>query len=342
MSLLSRDDFRNAVFKRDGHKCVVCGGPAKDAHHIIERRLWPDGGYYVSNGASVCEEHHLAAEATTLSCDELRERCGISEILLPPHFYPDQAVDKWGNPILPNGQRLKGELFHDESVQKVLKPVLHLFTDRVKYQRTHHLPWSPNVSSDDKIIPSLQGFDGQEVVITIKMDGEQTSIYPNGFHARSIDTAPHPSRDWLWGLHRRIGHDIPPGWRICGENLYAKHSIHYKHLPAHFLVFSIWNEKNECLSWKETETWCELLGLKTVPVFYRDAWDESHTRAIQIDAYNGDPCEGYVVRVARSFQFKEFKDVVAKFVRKNHVQTHGHWMREAMTLNLVEGEGAHV
>jgi RNA ligase-like protein len=339
--LLSRDDFRNAVFKRDGNKCAACGAPAVDAHHIVERRLWPDGGYYVSNGASVCGPCHLKAESTELSCDELRERCGIKEILLPPHFYSDQPIDKWGNPILPNGQRLKGELFHDESVQKVIRPVLHLFTDRVKYPRTHHLPWSPNVSSDDKIIPTLAAFEGQEVVITVKMDGEQTSMYRDGFHARSIDTASHPSRDWLWGLHRQIGHEIPKGWRICGENLFAKHSIHYKNLPAHFLVFSIWNEKNECLSWDETETWSELLDLKTVAVLERAPWNEKATRALEFETYNGDPCEGYVVRVARAFQYKEFKDVVAKFVRKNHVHTHSHWMREAVVPNKLK-EGAHV
>ena len=31
--LLTRDEFREGVFKRDAHKCVICGEPAKDAHH---------------------------------------------------------------------------------------------------------------------------------------------------------------------------------------------------------------------------------------------------------------------------------------------------------------------
>lgn len=336
--LLSRDEFRNAVFKRDGHKCVACGEPAADSHHIVERRLFSDGGYYISNGASVCGPCHLRAESTELSCDELRELCGIKEIVLPEHLYADQPYDKWANPILPNGQRLKGELFHDESVQKVIKPVLHLFTDRVKYPRTHHVSWSPGISSDDRVMKSLHGFEGEEVVISVKHDGENTNIYRDGFHARSIDSAAHPSRDWLWGLHRRIGHDIPEGWRICGENVYAKHSIHYLNLPAHFLVFSIWNEKNECLNWEETKFYCAVLGLQHVPEIYFGPWDESHIKAMQIDAYNGDPCEGYVVRVARAFQFKEFKDVVAKYVRKNHVQTHGHWMRQAIELNELKRE----
>ena len=83
-------------------------------------------------------------------------------------------------------------------------------------------------------------------------------MYRDGFHARSLDTPAHPSRDWLWGIHRQIGHDIPEGWRVCGENLYAKHSIAYRNLTAHFLVFGIWNEKAEALSWKDTLEWAQL------------------------------------------------------------------------------------
>lgn len=48
--LLSRDQFRELTFERDKHTCVFCDKPAQDAHHIIERRLWSDGGYYLDNG----------------------------------------------------------------------------------------------------------------------------------------------------------------------------------------------------------------------------------------------------------------------------------------------------
>ena len=51
--LLTRDAFRNAVFERDGHLCVICKEPAIDVHHIIERRLFSDGGYYIDNGVSL-------------------------------------------------------------------------------------------------------------------------------------------------------------------------------------------------------------------------------------------------------------------------------------------------
>lgn len=338
--LLTRDEFRVAVFARDGGKCLVCGRPAVDAHHLVERRLWPDGGYFLENGASVCEEHHLAAESTVLFCDELRRLAGIEKVLLPPHFYEGELIDKWGNLILPNGQRLRGELFYDESVQKVLHPVLHLFTDRVKYPRTFHLPWSPGVTNDDRMMKDLAGFDGQDVVITEKMDGECTTMYRDGFHARSIDTPSHPSRDWLWKVHREIGHEIPQGWRVCGENLYAVHSIRYRNLPTHFLVFGVWDEKNVCLSWNQTVEWVELLGLKTVPVLHREIWGEVRMQEfIPRDPY-GDDCEGYVVRVAREFAFKDFRRVVGKWVRMGHVQTNGHWMREAVIRNgLMEQKG---
>ena len=43
--LLTRDEFREAVFARDKHQCVVCAAPAIDAHHVVERKLWIDDGY---------------------------------------------------------------------------------------------------------------------------------------------------------------------------------------------------------------------------------------------------------------------------------------------------------
>lgn len=331
--LLSRDEFRKAVFGRDGYRCVNCKEPAQDAHHIVERRLFSDGGYYVDNGASVCGPCHLRAESTELSCDELREKAGIKRVVLPPQFYGDQPIDKWGNPILPDGRRLRGELFEDESVRKVIQPVLHLFTNRVKYPRTYHLPWSPGVSDDDRIIESLAGLEGEEVVATLKLDGEQMNVYRDGFHARSIDTQSHPCRDWFWAVHRRIGHEIPENWRICGENLYAKHSIHYRNLPGYFIVFGVWNEKNVCLSRDETEEWAALLDLPVVPVLWRGGWNEAVLRALYSPEYEGDPCEGFVVRVARAFHYKEYRHVVAKYVRAGHVQTHAHWLRQALEKN---------
>lgn len=57
-----RENFRNVVFTRDKFKCVFCGKPAVDAHHITDRNELEHGGYVLQNGISLCEEHHKMAE----------------------------------------------------------------------------------------------------------------------------------------------------------------------------------------------------------------------------------------------------------------------------------------
>lgn len=325
--LLSRDDFRNGVFERDNHKCVLCGDPAQDAHHIIERRLFNDGGYYMENGASVCGPCHIKCEQTVVSVEDVREAAGITRIVVPEHLYPDHRYDKWGNSILTNGTRTKGELFYDESVQKILASggVLDLFTDQVKYPRTKHVPWSDGIHDDDRVHETMKQFEGERVLVTEKMDGENTSLYRNYFHARAVDGRSHPSQDWVKNFHRQFAHDIPEGWRICGENVYAEHSIHYDDLETYFYGFSIWNEKNECLSWEETLEWFQLLGITPVPVLYYGPYDEKKIKALYNEKTDWDICEGYVIRLAKTFSFAEFMKYIAKFVRHGHVQTNKHW-----------------
>lgn len=339
--LLDRDVFRESVFKRDNNCCVICGATGQlDAHHIMERRLWTEpseaGGYFLDNGASLCPTHHIQAEETVLTPASIRERAGIKQTLLPAHLYRDQEYDKWGNPVLPNGTRLKGELFFDESVQKILTQggVIGLFIKYVKYPRTYHLPWS-SPSSDDRMLNSVAGFVGKEVVVTEKLDGENTTLYNDYVHARSLEKASGADRAEVWRAWTQIAHEIPEGWRVCGENLLIKHSIHYKQLRAYFQVFSIWNERNICLSWDETWEWTQLLGLQTVPVLYRGEWDEEKVRSLYVPNRTPDPMEGYVVRNSGAFNYGAFRDNVAKFVRLNHVSTDSHWRHSRWEKNAL-------
>lgn len=334
-ALLTRGEFSNGVMERDKHKCVFCEKPPTASHHIIERRLFANGGYFLDNGASVCDEHHILCEQTVISVEDVRHACGITRIVVPEHLYADQPYDKWGNPVLANGQRLKGELFFDESVQKILAQggVLDLFSDKVKYPRTHHLPWSEGVNDDDRVIGSLDAFIGQRVVVTEKMDGENTSLYTDYTHARSVDGYNHPSRSWVKQFWSRFSGDIPRGWRVCGENLFAKHSIHYSNLSTYFMGFSMWNERNKCLGWDDTMEWYELMGITPVPVLYDGIFDEVLIRKLW-DAKRWGETEGYVVRLAGEIDYSEFRHKVAKFVRKGHVQTGKHWLYgQRMELN---------
>lgn len=206
---------------------------------------------------------------------------------------------------------------------------------RYKYPRTRHLPWSPGATNDDVILDSTSSFARQRIIVSEKMDGENTTLYRDHLHARSIDSRHHPSRDWVKALHGRIAHLIPEGWRVCGENLYARHSIGYTELPSYFLVFSIWNERNQCLSWNDTTEWADLLDLKTVPVLFDGCFDEQRLRNLEVDARR---VEGYVARLASCFDYDAFSKSIAKWVRAGHVQTDEHWMHADVIPNRMRND----
>lgn len=117
-SLLTREEFKEQVFAKTNGKCCVprCDCEAVDAHHIMDRKLWSDGGYYLTNGAALCSKHHLDAEQgriTPKQCldymninvtdvcvpDKLREEYSKS-ISNFESFYRtlmlDGLIDKWG------------------------------------------------------------------------------------------------------------------------------------------------------------------------------------------------------------------------------------------------------
>ena len=66
-----RQQFRTAVFSRDGFACRGCGVASTperaegelDAHHITDRNEMPNGGYAAENGISLCAGCHAKAEA---------------------------------------------------------------------------------------------------------------------------------------------------------------------------------------------------------------------------------------------------------------------------------------
>ena len=328
MPVLSRDEFRQVVMERDGGKCVVCGATAADAHHLLERRLFADEGFGndPDNGVALCEQHHLAAERTQLSVEDLRQAAGIATAILPSHLYEDEVYDKWGNAIRPDGLRTPGELFFDPSVQKALREgqALPFFRPFIRHPRTYHLPWSLGATRDDRMMADTDALQGLEVVATLKLDGEQTSFYRSGLHARSLDWQGHESRDWVKALWAQVCSDIPEGWRVCGENMWAVHSLHYTDLHSYFYVHSIWDQANFCLSWDQTLEWASLLGLQVVPTLYRGPFSQSSLSALWTPAQS-QVMEGYVVRPTMGFAYRDYRRLVGKFVRPDHVQQTKHW-----------------
>lgn len=227
--------------------------------------------------------------------------------------------------------------------------------NRVKYSRTFNLPWSQSESSDDVWWKHCRLFEGKRVVVTEKLDGECTTIYPDGFtHARSLDTAHHPSRSWLKQFASNFAHEIPEGYRVCGENVFAWHSIFYTDLPSYFFAYGIYDNQNICLHWEQIEEMCQLLGVETVPVIYRGEWDEEKVKSLwagkgkfptfatskDYPSFPQDfsPCEaeGYVIRLEKEFPYEEFRTSCAKYVRANHVTTPQNWMMRPVVPNLLK------
>lgn len=213
-----------------------------------------------------------------------------------------------------------------------------LGSSRKKYPRTFHLPWSESRTEDDKTLTPAQVekmFLGKEVVVTEKLDGENTTIYSDGYcHARSMDSAHHVSRSYVKGIAAQVSCDLPAGWRLMGENLYAQHSIEYSDLPDYFILFGIADENDNALPWNDVEEYADLLGLNTAPVIYRGTYDEEKIKRLKPSSskFGGD-AEGYVVRTVSGFPMGNFSRHVAKFVRKGHVQTKDHWMHTQIVPN---------
>lgn len=201
-----------------------------------------------------------------------------------------------------------------------------------KYPRTLHLPWSPGFTKDDKVLKSTEHFEGKKVVITEKLDGECTTIAHKHIHARSLDSKDHPSRHWIKATYNYTASLLNEHIRICGENLFAQHSIAYRNLDSYFYAFSVW-EGTMCLDWDSTLSFLALHHIIPVPIIYDGIWSEDVCKSIKLTDTDKGEMEGYVVRVTDAFDYDDFDKNVAKFVRADHVQTDEHWMYKPMIIN---------
>ena len=64
-----------------------------------------------------------------------------------------------------------------------------------KYPRTYHLPYSPGTTSDDRILHGewFKHYEGKEIVITEKLDGENTAMTRDDVYARTHAVATRTS-----------------------------------------------------------------------------------------------------------------------------------------------------
>lgn len=209
---------------------------------------------------------------------------------------------------------------------------------KIKYPRSYHFFDSVG-TADDKTMEDDKHFHGKNVIASIKLDGESTSMYKNAFHARSLDSNNHPSRNWAKGFHGSIKHLIDEDIRICGENMYALHTIPYENLESYFYGFSIWN-LNTCLSWIDTLEWFHILGIVSVPIIYEGVYDLNLIKQ-KFKLYDSKiTSEGYVVRLANSFDRVDFPTSLNKFVKPEFMnklkETDIHWQNAPIIKNKMK------
>ena len=228
-----------------------------------------------------------------------------------------------------------------------------------KYGRTYHYPFSPRTTSDDRIahdywdhikcIPNL--------IHTEKLDGENNCLSKYGVFARS-HAAPATS-PWTESLRRfwqLVRHDLGD-LEIFGENLYAIHSIEYRKLEHHFYVFGI-RLHEHWLGWEETRFYANLLDLPTVPVLGTEQMPDDRKlfedkmlmlvngrgtfEPYDVSEGKATTIEGIVTRNANGYLAADFAKNLFKYVRKGHVKTDVHWIRNWKRAQLTSEGGKHV
>lgn len=209
-------------------------------------------------------------------------------------------------------------------------------TSKHKYPRTFHLPWSMGIQSDDKVLKSLSHFIGKEVVLTEKMDGENTTLGPTYYHARSMDSQYNWTRSWIVNMHAMLKSELEEGIKFVGENLFAQHAIRYSdnELEGYFYLFSVWKDITEnedfCLDYDSTVTYADNFDLPMPKVLYKGIFDEKAFIKIAKELDSGK-IEGYVLRTVEGFKRSDFGNHVAKYVRAGHVQPDAkHWLSNAV------------
>ncbi len=201
-----------------------------------------------------------------------------------------------------------------------------------KYGRTFHLPVSPGVMSDDKVMRDLSALSAaDESVFTEKMDGENTTIHSGGCHARSPDSGYHASRDWMKAYAAGISPILSDQERIVGEYLFARHSVAYHDLPSYFMGFA-WVVGGVVQNWDATVARFDELGITPVPVLHRGRFDDAAVKSV-LGGLDPETREGFVVRTVSSFRESKMATHMAKYVRAGHVQSDVHWTRGPIVKN---------
>lgn len=214
-----------------------------------------------------------------------------------------------------------------------------------KYPRTFHWPTSPGVQSDDKVHKNIAELLGCEITITEKLDGSNVTLARGKVFGRSTSS---PSQHAWHGMVRKHHawktYDLSPTLKICGEDLYAIHSIEYGPIPEAetFYIFNV-NDNGYWLGYDARVALSEKLSIPMAPLWFRGVFHTEKELSkwlaenIKVGSTLGGPMEGFVIQTVDGFYDSKFSTNVAKYVRAGHVQTDQHWSRNWRPCKLAHG-----
>lgn len=215
------------------------------------------------------------------------------------------------------------------------------------YPRTRHMKGSPGATPDDIITTDndwIIPFLNREIILSEKLDGENTSITNQSVYARSKYPSINPWSVNIRELFPYVKDYISDDEIVFGENLYAIHSIEYNNLPSYFHIFAVFNTKeNIWYSWDDVVDFAGVLDLPTVPVLFRGTISSEKELMDMINSFMSKPStygiekEGVVMRLASEIKPEDWNNSVAKWVRANHVRTNkrweDHWKEAVININ---------
>lgn len=304
--MLASQLFEKQVFERDKKTCVVpgCEQPAIDAHHIMERRLFADDpilwGYHIDNGASVCEKHHLAAEAGHIPPQALRHWLGITDKIYPKYLDAGRIYDKWGNEI------------------KSAEPIPS------RSPRTLSFNFSLGHEYADGYIQTKELLN-KPLAFTLKKDGYGVT-FGNDFWKPAVSVAPdHPVFAPFAERYAAIKNKVPGGVQVFGVWLFAQRSIRYAGSLAlkDFLeVFAVYDRSQQLfLSQEEMSLFCKQCGLHAVETLARGEFAKEYHLVQTVMSLGeeviGKGHEGLVVKSCYPFHFTQFDLNAAKHTRED-------------------------
>lgn len=131
-------------------------------------------------------------------------------------------------------------------------------------EQTFYTP-ANNRGAPQVLVAVEEKVDGANLGISIGSD-MQIHVQNRSHYVNSKTHRQFSTLDLWLGEHSHEIYDIlTPGNQVLfGEWLYAKHSIHYTHLPGYFMAFDIYDrERSQFVSRKERD---RLLGDTSIPI----------------------------------------------------------------------------